>query len=1048
MMKKDLQNDRPDSALFRNPTSEYRAAPFWAWNCKLSKEQLLRQIDQIQAMGMGGFHIHSRVGLDTEYLGKEFMDCVKSCCSKAKAEGMLCRLYDEDRWPSGSAGGFVTKDLKYRNRFLAVVPRGCTNKADETFVSAAKAVRSKNRTYLGSYDIILDHDGYMVSYRRIGREEDGKGHVWDAFLEVSGDTPWFNNQAYVNTLDKKAIDRFIEITYEKYYQELGSEFGREIPTIFTDEPQTVQKSALRNPFEETAVVLPFTDDFEQTFQNKYGVSLLEHLPELVWEKQGGKVSQIRYWYHAHVCDRFSEAFGDNIGKWCSKHGIKLTGHMMNEWTLHSQTTSVGDVMRPMKEFGIPGVDMLCDRRELSTVKQAESVSHQMGRNGVMSELYGVTGWDFDFRSHKLAGDWQAALGVTLRVPHLTWVSMEGEAKRDYPASIGYQSPWYREYPYIENHFARLNTALTRGRPIVKVGVIHPIESYWLYWGNQRQTSVVRQDLESDFTEVVQWLLYNFIDFDFISESMLSEDSQSCTDAFHMGGMTYEAVVVPQCHTIRSTTLHKLQEFAGHGGKVIFMGEPPRYVDAAFSEEPALLAHQCTRIPYQRGPLLNSLRDLRDVDVEMNAVEGKDPTRVQQWETGVRANNMFYQLRQDGDSRWLFLAHVNKPRNRDITFMEKLDIHVRGRYQPVLYDTMTGEIHPVDAEYKEGWTRIPYYCSQYDSVLLRLQKTQGAIMGEKQIYTVPKNKLYLPEPQSFTLDEKNVMLLDIAEYAFDLEPWEPQEELLRIDNRFRRKLGYPLRMEALAQPWVTKNEEKIEHTLHLRFTIFSDIAVPEVQFAMEHPENAGIIWNGKQVSSEINGWYVDESIQTIDLPDGVRKGPNSMELSIPFGPKTNVEWCYLLGSFGVSVAGREKKITEMPDSLAYGDIVRQGLPFYAGNLTYQIPFSCKAGALHIEVPHYRGALVQVTLDGKKIGNIALAPYRLDCGRVQEGHHTLKLKVFGNRINAFGALHNADSTEEWYGPNLWRTSGNKWSYEYQFKKMGILSTPQYWIAGNDD
>ena len=171
----------------------------------------------------------------------------------------------------------------------------------------------------------------------------------------------------------------------------------------------------------------------------------------------------------------------------------------------------------------------------------------------------------------------------------------------------------------------------------------------------------------------------------------------------------------------------------------------------------------------------------------------------------------------------------------------------------------------------------------------------------------------------------------------------------------------------------------------------------------------------------------------------------MELSIPFGPKTNVEWCYLLGSFGVSVAGREKKITEMPDSLAYGDIFRQGLPFYAGNLAYQIPFSCKAGALHIEIPHYRGALVQVTLDGKKIGNIVLAPYRLDCGRVQEGHHTLQLKVFGNRINAFGALHNADSTEEWYGPNLWRTNGNKWSYEYQFKKMGILSTPQYWIEG---
>jgi hypothetical protein len=52
--------------------------------------------------------------------------------------------------------------------------------------------------------------------------------------------------------------------------------------------------------------------------------------------------------------------------------------------------------------------------------------------------------------------------------------MEGEAKRDYPASIGYQSPWYQEYSYIEDHFARLNTAMTRGKPKVAVGIIHPI----------------------------------------------------------------------------------------------------------------------------------------------------------------------------------------------------------------------------------------------------------------------------------------------------------------------------------------------------------------------------------------------------------------------------------------------------------------------------------------------------------------------------------------------------------------------------------------------
>lgn len=111
--------------------------------------------------------------------------------------------------------------------------------------------------------------------------------------------------------------------------------------------------------------------------------------------------------------------------------------------------------------------MLCNRKEFTTAKQAQSIAHQYGRNKMMSEEYGVTGWDYDFRGHKFQGDWQAALGVTLRVPHLSWVSMRGSAKRDYPASISYQSIWFKEYGYIEDHFARLNTALMRGKPIGK-----------------------------------------------------------------------------------------------------------------------------------------------------------------------------------------------------------------------------------------------------------------------------------------------------------------------------------------------------------------------------------------------------------------------------------------------------------------------------------------------------------------------------------------------------------------------------------------------------
>lgn len=55
----------------KNPTAEYRCTPFWAWNCELKKEDLLKEIEFMKEMGMGGFHMHTRVGMSTKYLSDE-----------------------------------------------------------------------------------------------------------------------------------------------------------------------------------------------------------------------------------------------------------------------------------------------------------------------------------------------------------------------------------------------------------------------------------------------------------------------------------------------------------------------------------------------------------------------------------------------------------------------------------------------------------------------------------------------------------------------------------------------------------------------------------------------------------------------------------------------------------------------------------------------------------------------------------------------------------------------------------------------------------------
>lgn len=238
------------------------------------------------------------------------------------------------------------------------------------------------------------------------------------------------------------------------------------------------------------------------------------------------------------------------------------------------------------------------------------------------------------------------------------------------------------------------------------------------------------------------------------------------------------------------------------------------------------------------------------------------------------------------------------------------------------------------------------------------------------------------------------------------------------------------------------EEPPTHVLGLRFTVWSDIEVKSPCLALENAEQTEIAVNGTKVPSQVTGWYVDESIRKVELPT-LPAGKTEIVLKIPFVPKTNVEWCYLLGDFGVCVHGRHARITGPVRELAFGDWTHQGLPFYAGNVTYHCPVELKGGKVAIEVPQFRNPVLSVALDDERKGTIAFAPYRLDLGDVAKGMRTIHITAYGNRVNAFGAVHNCDRSVTWFGPDAWRSTGNGWSYQYQLKPMGILISPRLWM-----
>ncbi len=1044
-----------DEEIFKNPPVSFRGIPFWSWNCKITEELIDWQLDCFKEMGFGGVDIHPRSGLDTEYLGEEYMQMIRYTVEKCREKGLLCWLYDEDRFPSGAAGGIVTKDWHMRGRYLWLTKRYAKEESRpyllpgfapdrEAFETAIDGEGEKPSGYYAcAYAITFSENGpgsgcYLKQYRRlwkareIGEALEGEEEVWFAYVKLMEEEHWFEDQTYVDTMNPKAIRAFLDVTHEAYYHYVGEEFGKQIPAIFTDEPRIGKHPQISFSDSHEDVTLPYTEFFAEQMKKRYGMDPLDIVPEYVWELEGGKKSVGRYRYRETACECFVQSYMDQIGAWCREHGIAMTGHVLSEDSLTAQSVTVGDCMRCYRSMDLPGIDVLVDKREFVTAKQASSVARQYGKAGVVSELYGVTHWDCDFKTYKLQGDWQAALGVTHRVPHLSYMSMAGEAKRDWPASIFYQSPWYREYPYIEDYFARLNTVLTRGKAAVRIGVIHPVESAWLEFGPNDQTLAARREMDRMLDELVRWMLYDTLDFDLLSEALLPDlcgNKNSCEDGrLHVGQMAYEAVVVPEMTTIRSTTLSLLEQFQRRGGTLIFMGTVPHLVDGEESGRAEKLAEKSTVISRSRERLEACLEDCRDVEIRES--------------NGSRSRNLLYQLREEGTDRWLFCCHGERKNNR-ISRCQRYRIGVRGCFVPEQYDALDGSKKEIPYFQKGGWTYIPWAAYGEDSLLLHLKK---AAEDEKSgntawdalgfpILLAWETAAVLEQPVEVLREEPNVMLLDYAGFQVDDGVVWERQEILRADNAIRNMLGFLPREERMNQPWFL--EEKEAHKVVLYYEVEAE-AEMTVSLAMEKPENCRIVLNGEEMGKKDNGCYVDPAIRVAAvLP--LKKGTNHLKLEMPYHQKTELENMYLLGTFDVEAGFSRSVLKPQRRCVQMGDITRQGMPFYTGNLQYRFRFDApKKQEYFLHVPHFKAPLLTVFVDGRKKGRIAYAPHRLSLGTLEEGVHEVTVCLYGNRFNGFGTLHNANEEYTWYGQGSYRTIGDDWTDAYLVRPVGILSS----------
>lgn len=521
--------------------------PFWSWNDDLQENKLVEQIHKMKQQGYGGFFMHARSGLKTEYLGKKWFDCVRACCAEAKKLGMDAWAYDENGWPSGFVGGKILETKKFRLHYL---------------------VSSK-----GDFDKTADFH-YQIKGDALVRNEVNDNGV---FINV------FDRESVslADVLNGEVVDAFISETHEKYKKEIP-DFSSNIVGFFTDEPQYCEMGGT-----------PYTRILPAYFEKLYGEDLFDNLGLLFFDGVG--YEKFRYRYYKCCQELFLKNFAEKIYNWCVDNGVKITGHYVEERTMFTQMLNNAGIMPYYEFMQIPGIDWLC-RRYLfvSTIKQLTSVTDQLQKEYALSEMFAMTGWDVTPKELKNIGDYQYNYGINLMCQHLLPYSERGERKNDYPTHFSSFNAWVDSgMPDLNGYFDALGEWIRSAKENINVGVLFTIRSAYVKYDATDWDSCEKLDI-SYIEKGCSNLANHHVPFHILDETLLARHGGVKDGKITLGACSYDTLVIPMTIVIDKSTDLILREFVKQGGKVLLLDGKPSFVDG----EPADFTYLNSNITYE------------------------------------------------------------------------------------------------------------------------------------------------------------------------------------------------------------------------------------------------------------------------------------------------------------------------------------------------------------------------------------------------------------------------------------------------------------------
>jgi hypothetical protein len=735
-------------------------------------------------------------------------------------------------------------------------------------------------------------------------------------------------------------------------------------------------------------------------------------------EERGDWKKVRHDYYELLLELFIDRWAIPWSKYSDNHNLSWTGHYWEHgWP---EPTHGFDESAFYIWHQTPGIDMLGNRLEPEgmggqfgndrAVRELRSAANQAGRVRTLSETYGGGGWEMDFEEQKRLVDWQCVLGVNLVNQHLSYYSLKGVRKFDYPPSFSYHEPWWEHYRLLGDYIGRVSMAMSAGEQINHTLVLQPTTSAWMYFSRQERNRKV-YSIGYGFKNFVYQMEQKHLEYDLGSEYVMKTLGSVKGSKLSVGKRDYSLVVIPKSmENMDASTLNLLSEYLSRGGKVLSFATEVKYLDGAESSAATELAASYPEQWLIKDQLedAEALSLLRNEDFMM-----EDHSK----------NGMLYHQRRilsDGQLLYLVNSHKEEAASSEVT--------VRGK-KVLKLDLQSGEELSYPSSAEAGKVSFQIDLDPAGSALflisdkqLRTEKTfknpseEKLVEGQKglKVRRESENVLVINylDLKTSQLEKKEIYFMDALIGLFE-------ENGIAMGNPWQHKIQY--KQDYLALDSLFDTESGFEASYH--FEIQEDLEeeqIRSIQAVVERPELWQVSINGQEVAPKEGVYWIDREFPVFEVGKFLQHGKNTLTLNAPrMHILAEVMPVYILGDFLLQPGDRGFEICAGNLS-ELGSWQDAGMPFYSQTASYSRTYSLDENTdkfYKIRLRDWKGSLSEVRVNGKSAGVIAWQPNELDISsHLQPGENVVEVEVFGSLKNTFGFFYQ-DNNSWIFGPHAW-------------------------------